>query len=234
MIAVFNQNPPKIGNQIPAYSQDTIENTLNLRQVSLEDAARYGGPITRAALGAMNFKGNRKHIVVDTKVNLLLDGFIPAIPGWHTDGVPRGEEMDPGGKGEPNLRAQVENRVTSSHYHLLVTGTVSQTEFINIGLAMDLVSDRTLYKQMSEWVNNWLTEEMETWKQPRESLIFTAPENTVVEWDWWNIHQAVPAKGRGWRYLIRATETDHIAPRTNPAEFIRTQSQVYVPTEFGW
>src|SRR5688500_599387 len=106
MITVFNRTPIVTGQIIPIYRQEAIENTLNLRQVSLEDAARYGGPITRAALGAMNFKGDRKNIIVDTKVHLLMDGMIPAIPGWHTDGVPRGDNNDPGGKGEPRISSQ--------------------------------------------------------------------------------------------------------------------------------
>ncbi len=234
MLGIFNLNPPRVGESIPVYSQDTIENTLNLRQVSLEDAARYGGPLTRAALGAMKFKEDRNYIVVDTKVNLLLDGFIPAIPGWHTDGVPRGEDMNPAGKGEPNLGAQINNKITSSHYHLLVTGSISQTEFLRDPIALDLPSDRALYQVMSKIVNQWIEAETRILGKYREELVFTAPAETVVEWDWWNIHQAVPAKGRGWRFLIRVTETDYIEPRTDPADFIRTQSQVYVPREFGW
>lgn len=90
----FNRAAPKIGNSIPEPSQELIEASLNLRQASLEDAARYGGAITREALGAMNLRGDRKYVIVDTKIHLLMPGWVPAIPGWHTDGVPRGEEND--------------------------------------------------------------------------------------------------------------------------------------------
>lgn len=205
-------------------SQDTIENTLNLRQCSIEDAMRYGGPITRAAIGAMHLRGDKKHIVVDTKVNFLLPGFVPAIPGWHTDGVPRGESLNPGGSGPPNLQAQIEGRITAPRYHLLVTGTHSQTRFMNKPVNLTVEDGPNLYESMSRAVNKIID----------PLAFFDAPPCQVVEWDWWNIHAAVPATGRGWRYLIRVTETDHIAPRTNPADFIRTQTQVYVPAEFGW
>jgi len=222
---LFNQTPPRIGNSIEEPSQDVIETTLNLRQVSLEDAVRYGGPITRAAIGAMEFVGDRKYIIVDTKVHLLMPSFIPAIPGWHTDGVPRGEEMNPAGRGKPNLRAQVEGLVTAPRYHLLTTGdfcpTTFMTEPTEFDLDLDLNSD--LYKNMSQQVNK-----LDSFKT------LEAPASTVVDWDWFNVHAAIPSRGRGWRYLIRVAETDHIPPRTDPSDFIRTQNQVYVSTEFGW
>jgi hypothetical protein len=222
---LFNRTLPKIGESIEEPSQELIETSLNLRQVSLEDAVRYGGPITRAALGAMKFHGDRKYIIVDTKVHLLMPKFTPAIPGWHTDGVPRGVEMDPAGKGKPNLRAQEENLVTPPRYHLMTTGdfcpTTFMTEPTTFDVDLDLNSD--LYKNLTQQANKM-----------GEFSTMEAPASTIVEWDWWNVHTAIPSRGRGWRYLIRAAETDHIPPRTNPADFIRTQNQVYVSPEFGW
>lgn len=231
MLAMFNQNAPVIGNSIEEPSQDAIENTLNLRQVSLEDAARYGGEVTRAALGAMNLKGDRKHIIVDTKVHMLMKGFIPAIPGWHTDGVPRGAERNPAGSGDPDIEAQINHNqldISAPRYHLLVTGSHCPTRFLANPLTLDVDNGRNLYAFMSKYINtlNMLS--------PSHFDYLDTPASTVVEWDWWNIHCAQIATGRGWRYLIRVTETDHIEPRTNPADFIRTQNQVYVPTEFGW
>lgn len=226
-IIEFNSNPPTLGASIEQPSQDLIESSLNLRQVSLEDAGRYGGPITRAALGAMNLRGDRRHIIVDTKVHLLMPGWVPAIPGWHTDGVPRGEEMNPGGKGAPNLRAQVRGLVSAPRYHLLVTGDHCPTLFLRnpVDLDLDLDAGADLYAEMTRQVNDAVRGGADT---------MVSPPSTVVEWDWWNVHTAQQATGRGWRYLIRVTETDHIEPRTDPADFIRTQNQVYAPLEFGW
>lgn len=229
-MALFNRNLIEFGKSIEPPDNVEIENTLNLRQASLEDAARYGGTITRASLGAMSFVGDRKYIVVDTKVNYLMKGFIPAIPGWHTDGVPRGEELDPAGKGIPMLSAQEQGLVSSSRYHLLVTGTLSQTEFIVAPLELNLPDTRDLYERMTRAVDSTLV----ALKYSARDAVLVAPESRVLTWDWWNIHRAVPANKAGWRYLIRVTETDYIAPRTDPSDFIRTQTQVYVPTAFGW
>jgi hypothetical protein len=90
---------------------------------------------------------------------------------------------------------------------------------------MDLVNGE-LYTNMTRIINQ---------KIEHTGLnVFDSPANTVLEWDWWNIHTAQLATARGWRYLIRVTETDHIEPRTNPADFIRTQNNVYAPMDFGW
>jgi len=230
---LFNQNPVGVGNSIDTPSQDAIENSLNLRQVGLEDAVRYGGSITRKALGAMEFKGDRKYIIVDTKVHFLLPGMSPSIPGWHTDGVPRGDDRNPAGSGAPVLSAMTDGSVTEPHYHLLVTGTHCPTRFLNHSIELDVDDSvgRDLYKVMSEQVQSHVDY---FFKNSGLSCTFDSPDSTVLEWDWWTVHTAQLATARGWRYLIRVTETDHIKPRTNPADFIRTQNNVYSPMEFGW
>lgn len=228
MLVEFNRSRPVAGGYIGEPSQDAIEGSLNLRQCSLEDAARYGGPITRAALGLLRLHEDRSYVTVDTKVNLLLPGFIPAIPGWHTDGVPRGDDLNPGGKGEPRISAQAAGLVPSSRYHLLVTGTHSQTQFLYDPLSLEVEDDRNLYEKMTKDIEATFARSIDV------PTIYSAPSCTMVEWDWWNIHRAIPAQGRGWRYLIRVTESNFIKPRTDPADFVRTQTQVYVPTAFGW
>lgn len=232
---LFNRNPVKVGNSIEPPSQDAIENSLNLRQVSLEDAARYGGSITRNALGAMEFVGDRKNIIVDTKVHFLLPGMCPAIPGWHTDGVPRGADLNPGGSGEPVLNAMLDGSVSEPRYHLLVTGTHCPTKFLKGIIDLDhydllMPNPRELYANMSRLV----TRHLDNNRYADDALTFDSPDSTVLEWGWLTVHTAQLATGRGWRYLIRVTETDHIEPRTNPADFIRTQNNVYSPLEFGW
>lgn len=230
MDVLFNRNQPVVGNSIEEPSQELIENTPTLARCSIEDAAVFGGTLTREALGAMNLRGDRKHIIVDTKVHMLLPGFIPSIPGWHTDGVPRGDEgLNPNNHGAPNLRAQIEAHPDEApRYHILVTGDHSPTEFIRESMQLrfpeDIGSD--LYREMTDQIDRlWL---------PHFATPWAVPPCTVVEWDWWNVHRAVPATARGWRFLIRVTETDHITPRKSPNDFIRRQNMVYAPTSFGW
>lgn len=219
---VFNRTPLVFGNSIEAPSTELVKTTPNLFRASLQDALLYGGELTRAALSAMNLRNDRKHIVVDTKVHMLMPGMCPAIPGWHTDGVPRPQ------KDKPDLRLQEEERPV--RYHLLVTGEGCLTEFIkesNVELNVPSEPCSTLYSKINHQVE----------KQLRHKKItkFQVPSCTVVEWDWWHLHQGIQATKHEWRFLIRVAETDTLAPLKDLREILRTQTTVYVQsTDYGW
>jgi hypothetical protein len=226
---LFNRNPVVVGNSIDEPAVEALKNTPGLWNASLDDALKYGGEITRAAIGAMNLRFDRKHIVVDTKVHMLMPGFYPCIPGWHTDGVPRGPELNPAGKGAPNIFAQ--DSMASTRYHLLVTGSGCLTKFLTSPLTLNIPDEPTtdLYKLADGQVRDMF--------EGRDMCGFTAesaPSCTVVEFDWWTLHTGVKATKHEWRYLIRVTETDHFTPQTDLRQVIRTQQQVYVPESFGW
>ncbi|URC22620.1 hypothetical protein KASHIRA_00260 [Serratia phage vB_SmaM-Kashira] len=225
---LFNRNEVVFGRTIEKPSQDDIKNTMGLWNASVEDAIKFGGDVTRAAIQAMNLRGDYKHIVVDVKTHMLMPNMIPAIPGWHTDGVPRGADLNPASKGDPNIYAQETMR--SPRYHLLVTGGNCPTRFIrdrDIEIGIENGHNPKLYSDISAYVK---LREDRGWFDT-----YDAPDSQVVEWDWWELHTAQRARGHGWRYLIRVTETDHIAPQKDLRQVLRTQQQVYMPTEvFGW
>jgi hypothetical protein len=91
----FNRNDFEFGRTISQPSEELIKNTPSLHNASLEDAIKYGGELTKQAISAMNLTFTKKHIIVDTKVHMLMPNFSPALSGWHTDGVPRGESLNP-------------------------------------------------------------------------------------------------------------------------------------------
>ena len=99
----FNRNPLVVTGRIDQPSQELVKNTLGLFNASPEDTVKYGGVLTRAALGAVKLHNDRKYVVVDTKIHMLIPGMSPAIPGWHTDGVPRGPKRDSIHHGNPDL-----------------------------------------------------------------------------------------------------------------------------------
>jgi hypothetical protein len=224
---IFNRNKPIFGNSIEQPSQELVKNTLGLHNASLEDALKYGGDLTRAALGSMNLTMKKKYIIVDTKIHMLIPGMCPAIPGWHTDGVPRGNSLDPTAKQKPNIYAQEE--MDSPIFHLLVTGETCLTHFIKereFELNVPSQPDTKLYKMVSKQVNEKVGN--------GELTSYEAPSCTPVMWDWWEIHTGIPAKKHEWRFLIRVTESDIQKPKTDLREVIRTQQQGYMPMEFGW
>jgi len=224
---MFNRNEPVFGKAIEQPSQELIKNTLGLHNASLEDALKYGGELTRQAIGSMNLTMSRKYITVDTKIHMLVPNMCPAIGGWHNDGVPRGEQLDPNAKSKPNIQSQEE--LDSSIFHLLVTGDSCLTQFIkerDIELDVPAVPDTSLYRMMNEQV----TEKVKN----GELTSYEMPSCTPVMWDWWELHTGVPAKKHEWRFLIRVTESDHIKPKTDLRDIIRIQQQGYMPIGFGW
>ena len=223
----FNRNEVVVGRSIEPPTEDVLRNTLGLWCASPEDAIRYGGEATRAAIGAMDLRGDRKYIVVDTKVHMLMPGMLPAIPGWHTDGAPRKEGGCPVGPLPPDVRAQEDMR--PPRFHLLVTGSGCLTEFWRHPNQCIDIPDRPtsdLYRAVTEQVDALAAGDPDG--------VWEAPSCTVVEWDWWNLHRGRPATVREWRFLIRVVETDYLAPCRDLRQVIRTQQQVYVPMEFGW
>jgi len=224
---LFNRNTPTVGKTIEQPSEELVKNTLGLHNASLEDALKYGGDLTRAAIGAMDLQMTKKHIIVDTKIHMLLPGMCPAIPGWHTDGVPRGAELKPEIKFPPNIRAQEE--MVAPIFHLLVTGTSCLTKFIkdrDISLKVPRTPDSKLYSMVNKQVDELARAD--------ELELYDAPSCTAVMWDWWELHTGVPAKHHEWRFLIRVTETDIQEPKTDLRDIIRTQQQGYMPMHFGW
>lgn len=225
----FNRSPLVVGKSIEDPDDATIKSTPALWNCDLDTAIKYGGELTRAALGAMDLRGDRKHIVVDTKTHMLMPGFYPGIPGWHSDGVPRGADRNPAAKGDPDIFAQEGMEDEAPRFHLLVTGSHCPTRFVTereISLDVPAEPHADLYKIVSQQLRDmqdyaWL------------GTMQTAP-STVYEWDWWQLHTAQAATGHGWRFLIRVTETDHFQPQTDLSKIIRTQQQVYVPEVFGW
>ncbi|MCG7607157.1 hypothetical protein [Mycobacterium sp. CnD-18-1] len=203
-----------------------IEGTPNLRRASLQNALLFGGPLVRQCLAIAPIVGDHRHVFVDTKVSMLMPGWWPAIPGWHTDGVPRidADGINPLGIGRPSLPEQLDQHEDgyAPRYHTIHVGNDCPTEFIDesVQLFMEHDRDEQMYAEMTRKIDSLV-----------DLRKLKAPEGRWVSWDWWNIHRATQATERGWRLLIRITESDQ-----PPAEqdFIRPQNQVYVSQEFGW
>jgi hypothetical protein len=233
----FNRNPLKPGAMVELESEawDCLPATPNLQRASLQSALLFGGPAIRACLEKAPIVGDRPHVFVDTKVNMLLPGFIPAIPGWHTDGIPRhgSDERQCWGKfgslnsGRPSLKEQerLDSQSLRPRYHTIHVGNDCATQFIDEPIEMQFknAEDPRLYREMTIKINE--LRELDAVK------VRDARLGQWLSWDWWQIHRAQPAQYRGWRLLIRITES--VDPPLD-SDFIRSQTQVYVPEEFGW
>ena len=226
-VMAFCRNPLVLAGTIEQPPTLELKNSFSLWNASLDDAVCYGGALTREALKAMNLRHDRKNIIVDTKVHMLMKGMSPAIPGWHVDGAPRDNNKNPGGSGKPDTFAQ-ENDPRPNRYHILITGTGCLTQFINTPTNITIPAEPSydVYTMMSEQVQFSVKQHPE--------IVMTAPSCQVVEFDWWDIHTGIVATKNEWRYLIRVCESDYYEPRQDLREVIRMQSQVYAPHDFSW
>ena len=224
---LFNRNHLIKGKSIERPSDLETKNTFSLWNASYDDAIRYGGEITRAALRAMNLHHDRKNIIIDTKVHMLMPGWSPAILGWHTDGAPRDKTGNPNGSGVPNTFAQ-ENDDRFNRYHILASGSGCLTQFINKPIEVPIPAEPSyeVYSIMSRHVQEVV--------KVAPSIVSSIESCTNYEFDWWNIHTGVLSTKKEWRYLIRVCESDYYEPRQDLREVIRMQSQVYCPADFGW
>jgi hypothetical protein len=224
---VFNKTPLTFSGKIEEPPVIELKNTFSLWNASYDDAVRYGGDITRQALRAMNIRHDRKNIIVDTKIHMLLKGMSPAILGWHNDGSGRDINKHPNGKGPPDILSQ-SNDNRYNRYHLLVTGTGCLTQFINQPISISIPSEPSYdtYKTISSFVSNKVKED--------QSIIMQIPSCQVTEFNWDDIHTGVIATKNEWRYLIRVAESDYYEPAKDLREIIRMQTQVYSPLNFGW
>lgn len=226
----FNREPLTILETGVTGSDAEVEATPIFRQAPLHQAALLGGPLLQRALETVPLAGDRDNVFIDTKVSYLMPGWIPSIPGWHTDGVPRGPERNPAGKGEPNLDAQEEltEQGVTPRYHTMTIGSADcPTRFAVDPIELLLPgSTRELYAETTR-----LMGVKQSGDDPVE--VIEPGNGEWVSWDWWQLHAAISSRSVGWRLLIRVTETDLVEPRVE--KFIRSQSQVYVPSvEIGW
>lgn len=186
-----------------------VEATPVLRQASLATAVQFGGPLVSRLLETAPLAGDREHVIVDTKVSYLMPGWYPAIPGWHTDGVPRAKD----GKGAPSIAEQMRLDTDDyrPRYHTIHVGSAKcPTEFVAESFAADVPdNDRALYKVLSDHVNSIRPE------------TFVADPGVWDSWSWDSVHRARASESTGWRLLIRVSETDFLPPRATG--FIRSE-----------
>lgn len=226
-ITQFNRGELKVTGSVSNFTQNDIKDAPGLWNAPLDIAMQFGGRITQAALSNMQLGYDHKHIVVDVKTHLLQPGMFPAIPGWHTDGVPRGGTMSPA-KGAPDILMQ--NNQRSPRYHLMIMGADCPTVFMeerNVELVVPDMPSPDLYKIISEQCRALHEKNEITTVEIVPGLIYT--------WDWWELHTAQATRSSGWRYLIRVTESDYLEPQRDLNEIFRKQQQVFVASEqFGW
>lgn len=150
-------------------------------------------------------------VVIDTRINMLMEGMYPSIPGWHGDWVKRGDD------GQPMIPDGIDPN--SRHWMILLgddNSEISSTEFLASTLNVEVDPER-VWSSVHEAV---------TPKHRRMKV----PTGKWITFGSGAIHRATPATRNGWRFFFRAS----IIP-VQPKNVIRRHVQSYVLTEnCGW
>lgn len=223
----FNSKASIVGGFARRIDNDKIKNEPMFFNCDLEFAFNNGGPITRSFI--MNLPDewqNDGRMVFDSRIHMLMPGWYPAIPGFHHDDVPR--PPIPVGQhfltaGQPDYDNP---RYLSEHIIGLVNADVCPTNFaLGESTFSEVPEGETVYRQ-------WHPEVVQKLKDG-ELTSFSAPDRTLVEFDWQTWHTGTKCVSNGWRWFGRVSRnTDRVKKITNE---IRVNAQVYLefPME-GW
>lgn len=182
------------------------------------------GPITAAFLDSLPL--GWEDSIIDSRTHMLMNGWYPAIPGFHHDDVPR----PPIPAGDHFLTApqpDYDNQAYHSEHLLgLVNAEICPTEFAVGECEMPAIPEGQLIYR--EWHKEVLSQlESGTLQSVK------AQSGKMIQFDWQTFHQSTKAVGSGWRWFIRLTRNSDTV--RNPANEVRKQVQVYLefPME-GW
>ena len=104
------------------YDEDEIRDEPMLFSASGDFALENGGPLTRDFVERIWHDWDLSDgFVIDTRVHMLMDGWLPCIPGWHVDGLRR-----PPGGGQPEWV----NREPDDVHLLTIVGATAMTQFL--------------------------------------------------------------------------------------------------------
>ena len=209
------------------FSTNAVRSEPMLFGADLAFARENGGDITRHVLDTLAtseefvkwreaFEAGelpQTSIVIDSRVNMLMPGMYPSIPGWHGDDVPRGVKY-----AQPDL-----NGVDTGEFmHFMVLFSdnatpVSATEFVVEPVTLD-VDPENVWKSVNAGVEAL---------KPKTSKL---REGDIIAFGQEALHRASPCVQAGWRFFMRVSFTYR-----KPVNEIRQQVQVYMPIETsGW
>lgn len=174
------------------------------------------GPITKAFFTALpdDWKPHSQvpisGALFDSRVHMLMDGWYPAIPGFHLDSVPRGDDGQPlPGTGDAEC--------------VLTFLGITPTLFIEGDLEFEYDPSETIYKQLDQAVEGWIDSGEGTVVEGEPGVLYYLDSQTV--------HAAqANYQGFGWRWFGRLTRNAPYGPRNE----IRRQVQAYVNAGEGW
>lgn len=215
------------GDFFPEYKEGRIKNEPMLFNADHTFAENNGGPITYDFLRKLKESiGDREyeHIIVDSRVHMLMKGWYPAIPGWHHDDVARTRQ-----DGQPDYLNKSLGivRHATALFEEGFKGPDCRTCFLTGEVELELPGPgKIIYKEWNNELNKRLLK-----KNHIGLNISHLSHNQIYYFDSNTFHKATAARSNGWRFFIRASWNT----TRKPSNEIRHQSNVYLhEIEAGW
>jgi hypothetical protein len=224
----FKSNFKILPGMMPDFDPLTIEQEPQFFSADLDYALCNGGPITQAFLHLLPQGWFDEGAVLDSRVHMLMAGWLPCIPGWHLDDIPRTRKDGQPNHSNPSYRAE---------HVLALVGDCSRTAFLVGDIQLHDVPDGQLgiggVCPETSIYGKWHEDiELALDLAPAGTLrVEHAPERRLIQFNDQSFHRGVVATHAGWRWFARVT-------RGSDRRFynkVRTQSQVYLPApNVGW
>lgn len=212
----------KYTDKIDCYPIEDINNEVMFLQSDLDFVYKNGSPITKVLCniitGTTEFKElsrNKKHIILDTRVNNLTPATYPSIPGWHCDDVYRKDKYS-----QPDLL--LKDKIMSYHWMCLVGNedSISNTDYIAEAFPEVQVNEKAVWKSLNNNINKNIT----------RYNIQKVEGNRIILFNNQLIHRASPATKYGIRLFFRLSATYR-----EPLNIIRKNVTSYIDvTTAGW
>jgi hypothetical protein len=215
MIYYFNSAIQDRGSFKSDYPTEIIKNEPMFFNSNLDFAYDNGGPITREFIDSLPQDWKDCNPVLDSRVHMLMNNFLPCIGGYHHDDIPRNTP-----NGQPNYDNP---EYYSEHLMGLVNGDICPTLFA-LGKHELPKVDGVIYKKWTAMVE----------EQIKKGILATetAQSGRYIQFDWQSMHTGQKAIKSGWRWFIRLSRnTDRQKTMTNE---IRRQVQVYLDPTESW
>ncbi len=195
----------------------------SLFRCSMEHAEAMGGPITKEILAEVRaqFKADMHSAyaaglteVIDVRVQRLMPGMYPSIPGWHCDAVPR-----------KHYHAQPDfSLINPNTFHITcIVDTdphgVSDTEYLGQDFMWEYDDGEPIWKQLHQYIE----------RAGHTGRAMRAGD--LIKFNSMTPHRARPCHRRGWRLFFRMSMY-HNPPVANG---VPNAQQVYILSEEnGW
>jgi hypothetical protein len=221
--------------QLPRFGISDFANEPSLFSCDFFSAIEKGGPLTHLILRTFyesaeaierftRAKRAGLRDVVDVRVQRLMPGMYPSIPGWHCDAVPRASYSSQPDFSKVNPASYhftciLDTSIDSDTRSFRSSGATSLTQFTSLDEEIEFNDQESIYRQLHRHIESSPNPRVNC--EPGALYGFS----TMVP------HRTMPTINRGWRLFFRMSMY-HAPPVANG---VTSQQQVYLLSEEnGW